>query len=165
MKEEIEAGSGGIANDQSFSLKKLQREHDREKEEFEKREQDYVKRLESANSENSQTEKELQELKTKILKLEVNEQNLMEEVCTLYFFTFMTSLIKFIRFYDFINSRKLQIRLAKYNLEANKHEFDEYKQRAQKILSAKENLLISLKKVFPVIFDFYLSLDFENLKY
>lgn len=41
----------------------------------------------------------------------------------------------------------LQIRLAKYNLEANKNEFDEYKQRAQKILSAKENLLTSLKEV------------------
>jgi hypothetical protein len=27
-----------------------------------------------------------------------------------------------------------QLRLAKYNLEQNKHEFDEYKQKAQRIL-------------------------------
>ncbi|CAG9537764.1 unnamed protein product [Cercopithifilaria johnstoni] len=117
IKKEIEAGNGGISNGQPSSLKKLQHEHDKEKEEFEKREQDYVKRLESANNENSETEKELQKLKAKILKMEMNEQNLMEE-----------------------------IRLAKYNLEENKHEFDEYKQRAQKILSAKENLLTSLKE-------------------
>ncbi|EJW88490.1 hypothetical protein WUBG_00605 [Wuchereria bancrofti] len=117
MKKELEAGNGYMANNQSSSLKKLQREHDRKKEEFEKREQGYVKRLESANNENSENEKELQELRAKILKMEVNEQNLTEE-----------------------------IRLAKYNLEANKHEFDEYKQRAQKILSAKENLLTSLKE-------------------
>ncbi|KAM3721430.1 Golgin subfamily A member [Dirofilaria immitis] len=113
MKEELEAEYNGITND----LKKLQREHNKEKEEFEKREQDYVKRLKSANNENSETEQELQKLRTKILKMEMNEQNLVEE-----------------------------IRLAKYNLEANKHEFDEYKQRAQKILSAKENLLTSLKE-------------------
>ncbi|KAK6106847.1 Golgin subfamily A member 5 protein [Brugia pahangi] len=117
MKEELEAGNGDMVNDHSSSLKKLQREHNRKKEEFEKREQGYVKRLESANNENSENEKELQELRAKILKMEVNEQNLTEE-----------------------------IRLAKYNLEANKHEFDEYKQRAQKILSAKENLLTSLKE-------------------
>uniref|UniRef100_A0A8R1TXG2 Golgin-84 n=1 Tax=Onchocerca volvulus TaxID=6282 RepID=A0A8R1TXG2_ONCVO len=116
MKRKLEAEDDGIANDRS-SLKKLQREHNREKEEFEKREQDYVKRLESANNENSETEKELQRLRAKILEMEMNEQNLVEE-----------------------------IRLAKYNLKANKHEFDEYKQRAQKILSAKENLLTSLKE-------------------
>ncbi|VDK83645.1 unnamed protein product, partial [Litomosoides sigmodontis] len=117
MKSELEARDRGIRDDQSYSLKKLQTEHDKEKEEFEKREQDYVKRLESANNKYSKTEKELQELRTEILKMEMNEQKLMEE-----------------------------IRLAKYNLEANKHEFDEYKQRAQKVLSAKENLLASLKE-------------------
>ncbi|EJD74716.1 hypothetical protein LOAG_18006 [Loa loa] len=117
IKKELEAKNGNIVNDQSFSLKKLQREHDREKEEFKKREESYVKRLKSANNENSENEKELQKLRTKILKMEVNEQNLMEEM-----------------------------RLAKCNLETNKHEFDEYKQRAQKILSAKENLLASLKE-------------------
>ncbi|MCP9260949.1 hypothetical protein DINM_004349 [Dirofilaria immitis] len=123
MKEELEAEYNGITND----LKKLQREHNKEKEEFEKREQDYVKRLKSANNENSETEQELQKLRTKILKMEMNEQNLVEEVLR-------------------SQTKKLQIRLAKYNLEANKHEFDEYKQRAQKILSAKENLLTSLKE-------------------
>ncbi|KAL3998328.1 Golgin subfamily A member 5 protein [Acanthocheilonema viteae] len=117
MKKELEAENSASVNDQSSSLKKLQREHDKEKEEFEKREQNYVKRLESANNESSETEKELQELRAKILKMEMSEQNLIEE-----------------------------IRLAKYNLEANKQEFDEYKQRAQKILSAKENLLTSLKE-------------------
>ncbi|VDO46923.1 unnamed protein product, partial [Onchocerca flexuosa] len=116
MKKKLEAKDDGTANDHT-SLKKLQREHNKEKEEFEKREQDYVKRLESANNENSETEKELQKLRAKILEMEMNEQNLVEE-----------------------------IRLAKYNLKANKHEFDEYKQRAQKILSAKENLLTSLKE-------------------
>uniref|UniRef100_A0A914RJ52 Uncharacterized protein n=1 Tax=Parascaris equorum TaxID=6256 RepID=A0A914RJ52_PAREQ len=40
----------------------------------------------------------------------------------------------------------LVLRLAKYNLEANKHEFDEYKQKAQKILSSKERLLETLKQ-------------------
>ena len=37
------------------------------------------------------------------------------------------------------------LRLAKYNLEANKKEFDEYKQKAQKILAAKEKLIETLK--------------------
>lgn len=85
IKSELEAGSGGIGNDQSSSLKKLQLEHDKEKEEFEKREQDYVRRLESANNKHSKTEKELQELGTKILQMEMNEQNLMEEVCKFLF--------------------------------------------------------------------------------
>ncbi|VDM95435.1 unnamed protein product [Thelazia callipaeda] len=117
MSKKLDAGNGNIGDEQFSKLKKLQRERDREKEEFEKREQEYVRRLESANNENSTIKKELQELRTKILQMEMNERSLTEE-----------------------------IRLAKYNLEANKHEFDEYKQRAQKILSAKENLLTSLRE-------------------
>uniref|UniRef100_A0A914WIR4 Golgin-84 n=1 Tax=Plectus sambesii TaxID=2011161 RepID=A0A914WIR4_9BILA len=39
-----------------------------------------------------------------------------------------------------------QLRLAKYNLEANKHEFDEYKQKAQRILQTKEKLIETLKE-------------------
>uniref|UniRef100_A0A915PZN8 Rho-GAP domain-containing protein n=1 Tax=Setaria digitata TaxID=48799 RepID=A0A915PZN8_9BILA len=108
IKKELEARCESILENDQPSLKKLQGDYVREKAEFEKREHDYVKRLESANNENSTSKRELQELKTKILKME--------------------------------------IRLAKYNLEANKHEFDEYKQRSQKILSAKENLLTSLKE-------------------
>ncbi|PAV88366.1 hypothetical protein WR25_07597 [Diploscapter pachys] len=38
-----------------------------------------------------------------------------------------------------------QLRLAKFNLSENKKEFDEYKQKAQKILQAKEKLVESLK--------------------
>lgn len=85
MKRKLEAEDDGIANDRS-SLKKLQRERNREKEEFEKREQDYVKRLESANNENSETEKELQRLRAKILEMEMNEQNLVEEVHKFHYF-------------------------------------------------------------------------------
>lgn len=95
IKKELEIGNGGIANDHSFSLEKLQREHDKEKEEFEKREQDYVKRLESANNENSETEKELQDLRTKILKMEMNEKNMMEEVCK-FFFSIIIPSINFV---------------------------------------------------------------------
>lgn len=35
----------------------------------------------------------------------------------------------------------------KHNLEVQKNEFDEYKQKAQKVLNAKEKLLESLKEV------------------
>ncbi|CAB3408271.1 unnamed protein product [Caenorhabditis bovis] len=38
-----------------------------------------------------------------------------------------------------------QLRLAKFNLNENKKEFDEYKTKAQKILNAKEKLVESLK--------------------
>ena len=38
-----------------------------------------------------------------------------------------------------------QLRLAKFNLNENKKEFDEYKNKAQKILTAKEKLVESLK--------------------
>ncbi|CAD6190846.1 unnamed protein product [Caenorhabditis auriculariae] len=38
-----------------------------------------------------------------------------------------------------------QLRLAKFNLNENKKEFDEYKTKAQKILTAKEKLVESLK--------------------
>jgi hypothetical protein len=38
-----------------------------------------------------------------------------------------------------------QLRLAKYNLEANKNEFDDYKSKAQKILQSKEKIIESLK--------------------
>ncbi|VDK43764.1 unnamed protein product [Gongylonema pulchrum] len=123
MRNELNTrGAAGTPSELSSSLKKLQREREKMKEEFEKRECEYVKRLETANAENSASKKELNELKTKVMKMEMNEQSLSEE-----------------------------IRLAKYNLEANKHEFDEYKQRAQKILSAKENLLAQLKEVIAFL--------------
>ncbi|ETN73868.1 hypothetical protein NECAME_13377 [Necator americanus] len=38
-----------------------------------------------------------------------------------------------------------QLRLAKFNLNENKKEFDQYKEKAQKILQAKEKLVDSLK--------------------
>ncbi|KJH44657.1 Golgin-84 family protein [Dictyocaulus viviparus] len=38
-----------------------------------------------------------------------------------------------------------QLRLAKFNLSENKKEFDQYKEKAQKILQAKEKLVDSLK--------------------
>uniref|UniRef100_A0A915IK20 Golgin-84 n=1 Tax=Romanomermis culicivorax TaxID=13658 RepID=A0A915IK20_ROMCU len=38
-----------------------------------------------------------------------------------------------------------QLKLAKYNLESNKLEFDEYKQKATKILQSKEKLIATLK--------------------
>ncbi|KAK6033085.1 hypothetical protein OSTOST_00726, partial [Ostertagia ostertagi] len=37
------------------------------------------------------------------------------------------------------------LRLAKFNLSENKKEFDQYKEKAQKILQAKEKLVDSLK--------------------
>lgn len=73
-----------------------------------------------------------------------------------FFFVIMIDRI----FKFFVYSKKLQIRLAKYNLESNKHEFDDYKQRAQKILFAKENLLKSLKEVLNQIIVFSIT-DFR----
>ncbi|KHJ84853.1 hypothetical protein OESDEN_15428 [Oesophagostomum dentatum] len=40
---------------------------------------------------------------------------------------------------------KISLRLAKFNLSENKKEFDQYKEKAQKILQAKEKLVDSLK--------------------
>lgn len=46
-----------------------------------------------------------------------------------------------------------QLRLAKFNLNENKKEFDEYKNKAQKILSAKEKLVESLKNEHETTID------------
>lgn len=86
MKKELEARNDEIVNNQSSSLNKLRSEHNREREEFEKREQNYVERLESVSNANLENEKELQELRTKMLKMEMNERDLLEEVCSFWFF-------------------------------------------------------------------------------
>lgn len=71
---------GGSGSGISSNLKKLQRERDNVREDFENREREYVKRLETAGTEISEIKKELHELRTKVLKMEMNEQSLTEEV-------------------------------------------------------------------------------------
>lgn len=46
---------------------------------------------------------------------------------------------------DEVRAMADQLRLAKFNLSENKKEFDGYKEKAQKILQAKEKLIDSLK--------------------
>ncbi|VDD86650.1 unnamed protein product [Enterobius vermicularis] len=107
----------GSNEDIAVALKKLTDERQREKESFEAREDEYAKRLESMREEKSSLVKEVEVLRASVSEMEQKSKLQNEE-----------------------------LRLAKYNLEANKHEFDEYKQKAQKILSAKEQLLASLKE-------------------
>ncbi|VDK46969.1 unnamed protein product [Anisakis simplex] len=99
------------------NLEKMEAEYKRERNEFERREAEYTKRLEKASAEKSALVNEIQKLKSSLSEMEMIKRHYTEE-----------------------------LRLAKYNLEANKHEFDEYKQKAQKILCAKEKLLETLKQ-------------------
>lgn len=103
--------------DLEASLERSEAERRRERESAEAREMELVKRLERAGEEKSALLNEVQSLRTAATELELRSKQHNEEM-----------------------------RLAKYNLEANKHEFDEYKQKAQKILNAKEQLLASLKQ-------------------
>ncbi|KAJ1368128.1 hypothetical protein KIN20_029198 [Parelaphostrongylus tenuis] len=52
---------------------------------------------------------------------------------------------KYIAQEEEVRAMSEQLRLAKFNLSENKKEFDQYKEKAQKILQAKEKLVCSLK--------------------
>ncbi|VDM54081.1 unnamed protein product [Angiostrongylus costaricensis] len=52
---------------------------------------------------------------------------------------------KYIAQEEEVRAMSEQLRLAKFNLSENKKEFDQYKEKAQKILQAKEKLVSSLK--------------------
>ncbi|VDM45176.1 unnamed protein product [Toxocara canis] len=110
-------GGASWGGEMGEAVDKIEAERKRERDEFERREAEHVKRLERASAEKSQLINELQALKSSLGEMELSARQQAEE-----------------------------LRLAKYNLEANKHEFDEYKQKAQKILSAKEKLLETLKQ-------------------
>lgn len=55
----------------------------------------------------------------------------------------------FVSIYTLVQSRDAidQLKLAKYNLEANKQEFDEYKQKAQRILQVQAIWLIYIREM------------------
>uniref|UniRef100_A0A915BFW6 Golgin-84 n=1 Tax=Parascaris univalens TaxID=6257 RepID=A0A915BFW6_PARUN len=110
---------GGLSpgSELNTAMDRIEAERKRERDELERREAEHVKRLERANAEKSQLINEVQAMKASLAEMELASRRHVEE-----------------------------LRLAKYNLEANKHEFDEYKQKAQKILSSKERLLETLKQ-------------------
>uniref|UniRef100_A0A0N5AZF4 Golgin-84 n=1 Tax=Syphacia muris TaxID=451379 RepID=A0A0N5AZF4_9BILA len=103
--------------DTTAALQRLTNERQREKEDFETRLNEYAKRFEKMRGEKNSLFKEIESLRMSATAME-QKLKLQDE----------------------------ELRLAKYNLEANKSEFDEYKQKAQKILNAKEQLLVSLKE-------------------
>uniref|UniRef100_F1KZA4 Golgin subfamily A member 5 n=1 Tax=Ascaris suum TaxID=6253 RepID=F1KZA4_ASCSU len=110
---------GGLSpgSELNTAMDRIEAERKRERDELERREAEHVKRLERANAEKSQLINEVQAMKASLAEMELASRRHVEE-----------------------------LRLAKYNLEANKHEFDEYKQKAQKILNSKEKLLETLKQ-------------------
>ncbi|PIC51580.1 hypothetical protein B9Z55_000204 [Caenorhabditis nigoni] len=113
---------------------------------LEKRSQDYYemkaekemleKRVENQKV-SSQEMDSLQELKLARQKAQDQKDKAVEE-CNLH-------KRKIVGLEEEIRAMVEQLRLAKFNLNENKKEFDEYKNKAQKILTAKEKLVESLK--------------------
>ncbi|CAL2030256.1 unnamed protein product [Caenorhabditis brenneri] len=113
---------------------------------LEKRSQDYYemkaeKEMLEARVENQKVSTQemdsLQELKLARQKAQDQKDKAVEE-CNLH-------KRKIVGLEEEIRAMVEQLRLAKFNLNENKKEFDEYKNKAQKILTAKEKLVESLK--------------------
>lgn len=113
---------------------------------LEKRSQDYYemkaekemleKRVENQKV-SSQEVDTLQELKLARQKAQDQKEKAVDE-CNMH-------KRKIVGLEEEIRAMVEQLRLAKFNLNENKKEFDEYKNKAQKILTAKEKLVESLK--------------------
>nr|P90970.2 RecName: Full=Golgin-84 [Caenorhabditis elegans] len=113
---------------------------------FEKRSQDYYemkaekemleKRVENQKVSSHEMDS-LQELKLARQKAQDQKEKAVEE-CNMH-------KRKIVGLEEEIRAMVEQLRLAKFNLNENKKEFDEYKNKAQKILTAKEKLVESLK--------------------
>ncbi|KAF1768219.1 hypothetical protein GCK72_000031 [Caenorhabditis remanei] len=113
---------------------------------LEKRSQDYYemkaekemleKRVENQKVSNQEVDT-LQELKLARQKAQDQKEKAVDE-CNMH-------KRKIVGLEEEIRAMVEQLRLAKFNLNENKKEFDEYKNKAQKILTAKEKLVESLK--------------------
>lgn len=113
---------------------------------LEKRSQDYYemkaekemleKRVENQKV-STQEMDSLQELKLARKKAQDQKEKAVEECNSLK--------RKIVALEEEVRAMVEQLRLAKFNLNENKKEFDEYKNKAQKILMAKEKLVESLK--------------------
>uniref|UniRef100_A0A1I7UKJ8 Golgin-84 n=1 Tax=Caenorhabditis tropicalis TaxID=1561998 RepID=A0A1I7UKJ8_9PELO len=113
---------------------------------LEKRSQDYYemkaekemleKRVENQKVSNQEMDS-LQELKLARQKAQEQKEKVVDEL--------NMHKRKIVGLEEEIRAMVEQLRLAKFNLNENKKEFDEYKNKAQKILSAKEKLVESLK--------------------
>ncbi|CAI2309969.1 unnamed protein product [Caenorhabditis sp. 36 PRJEB53466] len=133
-----------FAKDSQISVLKTKLSETEKK--LEKRSQDYYemkaekemleKRVENQKV-SSQEMDSLQELKLARQKAQDQKERAVEE-CN-------SHRRKIVALEEEIRAMVEQLRLAKFNLNENKKEFDEYKNKAQKILTAKEKLVESLK--------------------